>query len=126
MVATNIKSGGIESIEIKEFIVHLDFKDMKNIELKPVQMKYLTFNEDYNYSVKSSQDNNNPIENNRLIPKIDDDGNISGVLALISNQQYLFGIHKISSDIENLENHHSEQENILKLLKEQASQYIYI
>ena len=85
MVATNIKSGGIESIEIKEFIVHLDFKDMTNIELKPVQMKYLTFNEDYNYSVKSSQDNNNPIENNRLIPKIDDDGNISGVLALISN-----------------------------------------
>lgn len=31
MVATNIKAGGIESIEFKEFIVHLDFKDMNNI-----------------------------------------------------------------------------------------------
>jgi hypothetical protein len=31
MVATNIKSGGIESIEFKEFIVHLDFKNMNNI-----------------------------------------------------------------------------------------------
>lgn len=54
MVATNIKSGGIESIEIKEFIVHLDFENMTKIELKPVQMKYLTFNEDYINSVKSS------------------------------------------------------------------------
>ena len=31
MVATNIKAGGIESIEIKEFVVHLDLKDMSNI-----------------------------------------------------------------------------------------------
>ena len=36
MVATNIKAGGIESIEIKEFVVHLDLKDMSNIELKPI------------------------------------------------------------------------------------------
>ena len=36
------------------FIVHLDFKDMTKIELKPIQMKYLTFNEDYINSVKSS------------------------------------------------------------------------
>ena len=69
-------------------------------------MKFLTFNEDYINSVKSSQDNNNPIENNRLIPKIDDDGNITGVLALISNQQYLFGIHKITSDLDKLNNLH--------------------
>jgi hypothetical protein len=48
-------------------------------------MKYLTFNEDYINSTKSSFDNQNPIENNRLVPKIDDNGNITGVLALISN-----------------------------------------
>ncbi len=36
MVATNIKAGGIESIEIKEFVVHLDFTDMRKIELKPI------------------------------------------------------------------------------------------
>jgi hypothetical protein len=36
MVATNIKAGGIESIEIKEFVVHLDFKEMSKIELKPI------------------------------------------------------------------------------------------
>ncbi len=54
MVATNIKSGGIESIEFKEFMVHLDFKDMNNIQLKPIQLKYLTFNEDYISLTKSS------------------------------------------------------------------------
>lgn len=36
MVANNIKAGGIESIEIKEFVVHLDLADMSKIELKPI------------------------------------------------------------------------------------------
>ncbi len=36
MVATNIKAGGIESIEIKEFVVDLDFTDIRKIELKPI------------------------------------------------------------------------------------------
>jgi len=45
----------------------------------------LTFNEGYINSIKSSYENMNPIENNRLVPKIDDNGNIVGVLALISN-----------------------------------------
>jgi hypothetical protein len=47
MVANNIMAGGIESIEIKEFIVNLDLKSLSNIEIKPIQMKYLTFNEEY-------------------------------------------------------------------------------
>jgi hypothetical protein len=36
MVANNIKAGGIESIEIKEFFVNLDFKDMSKIDIKPI------------------------------------------------------------------------------------------
>lgn len=36
MVANNIKAGGIESIEIKEFVVNLDFKDMSKIDIKPI------------------------------------------------------------------------------------------
>jgi len=58
---------------------------MDKIELKLIHLKYLTFNDGYINSVKSSYENSNPIENNRLVPKIDDNGNIVGVLALISN-----------------------------------------
>jgi len=58
---------------------------LDKIELKLIHLKYLTFNEGYINSVKSSYENMNPIENNRLVPKIDDNGNIVGVLALISN-----------------------------------------
>ena len=32
MVANNIKAGEIESIEIKEFVVNLDFKDMSKMD----------------------------------------------------------------------------------------------
>jgi hypothetical protein len=53
MLANNIKAGGIESIEIKEFLISLDFTDMNKIEIKPIQMKYLIFNEDYISSVRS-------------------------------------------------------------------------
>jgi hypothetical protein len=48
-------------------------------------MKYLTFNDSYISSVRSSYENSDPIENNRLVPKIDDNGNILGVLGLLSN-----------------------------------------
>lgn len=43
----------------------------------------------------STYENNNPVENNRLIPKIDDNGSITDVLLLASNQQYRFGVFKI-------------------------------
>ena len=54
MVANNDKSGGIESIEIKEYMVNLDFESKNCIEVKLIQMKYLTFNEEYISSVRSS------------------------------------------------------------------------
>lgn len=54
MVANNIKAGGIESIEIKEFMVHLNFQQKAFAEVKLIQMKYLTFNEEYISSVRSS------------------------------------------------------------------------
>ena len=44
MLANNMKSDRVESIEFKEFIVHLDFNEMRIIEVKPIHMKYLTFN----------------------------------------------------------------------------------
>jgi hypothetical protein len=31
MVGNNIKAGGIEAIELKEFIIHFDLQDMHNI-----------------------------------------------------------------------------------------------
>ncbi len=58
---------------------------MNKIELKLIHMKYLTFNDSYISSVRSSYENSDPIENNRLVPKIDDNGNILGVLGLLSN-----------------------------------------
>ena len=54
MIANNIKAGGVECIQIKEFIVNLDFQDINQIGIKPMQIKFISFNEEYINSIKSS------------------------------------------------------------------------
>jgi len=43
--------------------------------------------------MKSSYENRNPVENNRLVPKFDENFKIVDVLLLSSNQQLYYGVH---------------------------------
>ena len=48
MVGSNIKSGGIEQIELKEYLVDMFLNDqnkISSINIKPILLKYLTFRE---------------------------------------------------------------------------------
>lgn len=49
-------------------------------------MTYLTFSQNFIDQIKSSYKNKFAIENNRLIPMIDDDGVISGSFAMINHK----------------------------------------
>ncbi len=52
----------------------------------PVKMKYITLNKKYIDNIVSTKYNINPIENHRLISKIDDDGNVNGSLLMINHK----------------------------------------
>ena len=48
-------------------------------------MKYVTFNQNYlNDIIISDSDYKQAIENHRLIPKVDDNGNINGTILLFN------------------------------------------
>ena len=49
-------------------------------------MKYLTLNKKYIDNIISTKYNNNPMENHRLISKIDDDGNVEGSLLAVNHK----------------------------------------
>ena len=52
----------------------------------PIEMKYVTYKKNYLDNIVSTKYNTNPMENHRLISKIDDDGNVSGSLLLINHK----------------------------------------
>ncbi len=50
--------------------------DYKNTEIKAIKMQYIVLNQAYLRNIISSDENKQVIENHRLIPKIDENGNI--------------------------------------------------
>ena len=55
-----------------------------NFEIRPISIKNLTFNNNFISNYKEGKQNINPIENNRIIPKIDENCNISGLIVFIN------------------------------------------
>ena len=78
MFASNVKSGDIEFIEIKEYLVEFykQIKAFDSFDAKLISIRYLVFTQKFILQTLSDENNVNPIENNRLVPKINDDGDI--------------------------------------------------
>lgn len=63
-------------------------QDTHNIQMKPIRMKYITFNPLYlKHIIVSDDDQTQSIENHRLVPEIDDNGNINGSMLLFNHKQ---------------------------------------
>ncbi len=63
-------------------------------------------------------------EKERLIPLINDDGNIDGCIALLNLSQTHEGIYQISDDISIIEKYCSEDQ--IKILSERLGHYVYV
>jgi hypothetical protein len=75
-------------------------------------MQYITFNHDYlNKIIIEPNDKNykQAIENHRLIPLIDDHGNINGSALVFNNKLSQHGIWKIIGDINKIMEFHTEE-----------------
>ena len=55
----------------------------------------------------SSRANLVPYQNERLLPKMDDNGNINGSYLLLNNIQNLFGTYKLTNDFELIKKLHT-------------------
>ena len=70
----------MNSIKLKE-------KYIKNIQVHPIKMQYVLFNQNYlNDIIISDPSRKQAIENHRLISEIDDDGNINGSMLLFNHK----------------------------------------
>ena len=78
----------MQAIEIKDYQILIDLtKSKSNIKIKPIQIKYITLNQNYLYDIITSDSlHKQAIENHRLIPKIDDNGNINGSILLFNHK----------------------------------------
>ena len=63
-------------------------------------------------------------EKERLIPVINDDGNIDGCIALLNLSQTHEGIYQISDDVSIIEKYCSEDQ--IKILSERLGRYVYV
>ena len=69
MVSINTYNKKAENIYFKDYY-------LKNTEIKAIKMQYIVLSQAYLRNIISSDENKQVIENHRLIPKIDENGNI--------------------------------------------------
>ena len=70
----------MNSIKLKDEFI-------KNIQVHPIKMQYVLFNQKYlNDIIISEPYYKQAIENHRLISEIDDDGNINGSMLLFNHK----------------------------------------
>jgi hypothetical protein len=119
-------------MEIREYLVSIDmsinkpkYEYIKNIQVHPIKMQFVIFNQNYlNDIIISDPEIPNlkqAVENHRLISKIDDDGNINGSMLLFNHKQSNYGIWQITNDAEIIKLYHPEEDANLFL-----NSYIFV
>ena len=89
-----------------------------------MQLIYITLSQQYLREIKSSNKNKFVIENNRIIPFVNDDGTIDGSYVMINHKQSNQGVYKITPDEEVLKS--NLQSKLFEKLKAKAGQNVMI